>query len=332
MGCATAARQGSCSARPDLLCPPDQVLAREDVGAVCEFVVCSYRIRWEDIAVVAHHRLRLYQPRWCCRSDAAQNIELQTKRAGKQQMITMPPPIQTAYHLVDASNWVSVQNYGLMSARRLMEVCGGMEDRALRYHRPASLRLPSGVLIRDQRPMPRKALMRCLKNGLTPEDWFELLNSKVFFWLDASRLNRQRLACGASPQVALVVNAARLLMNYSGSAAVTPINTGNALRCAAPRNLTTFVPYQRWLIDGWAFEHIQGARARARSHRPVELTISQAVPDILDYVMAAVPLNAGEILDPERLAPIAADRPNGKQRIPKRLNQSLHPVRDCSPR
>jgi hypothetical protein len=30
-----------------------------------------------------------------------------------------------------------------------------------------------------------------------PEDWFELLNSKVFFWLDVRRLNRQRLACGS---------------------------------------------------------------------------------------------------------------------------------------
>jgi len=141
-----------------------------------------------------------------------------------------------------------------------------------------------------------------------PEDWFELLNSKVFFWLDPRRLNRQRLACGASPQVALVVNASRLLMKYSGLATVTPINTGNALRFAAPRNLTTFVPYQRWLIDGWAYEDIPGARPRPGSHRPAELTISEAVPDILYYVMAAVPLNPGEVLDQERLGPFIADR------------------------
>jgi hypothetical protein len=34
----------------------------------------------------------------------------------------------------------------------------------------------SSVLIRDQRPMPPKALMRCLRSGLMPEDWFEFLN------------------------------------------------------------------------------------------------------------------------------------------------------------
>jgi hypothetical protein len=80
----------------------------------------------------------------------------------------------------------------------------GIEYGACRHHRPASRGLAAGVLIRDQRPMPPKALMRCLRSGLMPEDWFELLNSKIFFWLDPRRLNRQRLACGASPQVALV--------------------------------------------------------------------------------------------------------------------------------
>ena len=55
----------------------------------------------------------------------------------------MRKPIQTAYHLVDGSNWASVQNHGLMSARRLMEVCGGTECDASRHHRPASRRLVS---------------------------------------------------------------------------------------------------------------------------------------------------------------------------------------------
>ena len=205
--------------------------------------------------------------------------------------------IETAYHLVDANNWTSVQTHGLMSARRLMERCASTEDSsAARRHRPASWRLPSGVLIRDQSPMPPKILRRCLRNGLIPEDWFELLNSKVFFWLDPGRLNRQRLACGESPQIALIVNASRLLMKYAASAAVTPINTGNALRSAAARNLSTFVPYERWLIDAWAYEDIPGMRPRPKNHRPVELTINEAVPDILDYVTATVPLNPGEIL------------------------------------
>jgi hypothetical protein len=124
----------------------------------------------------------------------------------------MPRVIDTVYHLVDASNWPSVQSRGLMSASRLLETCGAMEDGAARRYRPTSRRLASGVLIRDQRPMPPKVLSSCLKSDLMPEDWFEFLNSKVFFWLDVRRLNRQRLACRPSPQIAMVVNASRLLL------------------------------------------------------------------------------------------------------------------------
>lgn len=208
----------------------------------------------------------------------------------------MARAIETAFHLVDAGNWASVQQHGLLSATRLIEAAGSRDKSASRRHRPEQMRLPSGVLLRNQRPMPPAALARALRNGLQPEDWFELLNSKVFFWLDTERLNRQRRACKAAPQRVLVVDAARLLGKYAALASVTPINTGNAMRAAAPRNRSTFVPYADWVAGGWAAERIRGVAPRPASHRPVELTVDGAVPDILDYVTDIVPLDAGELL------------------------------------
>ncbi len=206
----------------------------------------------------------------------------------------MPRGITTVYHLVDAGNWPSVQKLGLMSAARLMAASGEVKDNTPRHHRPVAQRLASGILIRNQKPMPPAALARCLKSGLVPEDWFELLNSKVFFWLDIERLNRQRHACKDAPQIALVIDAARLLSNYSTVATVAPINTGNAMRAAVPRNRTTFVPYERWVVDGWNHEVIPGAPRRPANHRPVELTIDDAVPDIMEYVVSVVALRADE--------------------------------------
>lgn len=211
-----------------------------------------------------------------------------------------PPAITTLYHLVDARNWQSVQKYGLMSTQLLMDMCAPKDDYRVRNHRPTSQRLTSGVIIRDQRPMPPNALERCLSGNLLPADWFELINSNVFFWLDPKRLNRQRRACGTAPQIVLVVDGRRLLTRYSAAATVTPINTGNAMRAAAPRNLTTFVPYERWLIDGWTYEDIPGVPRRPRHHRPVELCIKGAVPDVLQYVTAVVTLRAEETLTSER--------------------------------
>jgi hypothetical protein len=195
-----------------------------------------------------------------------------------------------------------------MSARQLIDLYQPQDSGAARRHRPTNRSLADGVLIRDQKPMPPTALARCLTKGLEPEDWYELLNSKVFFWLDPRRLNRQRLACKASPQIVLVLDATRLLLNYCSSAAVTPINTGNARRRAALRNVSTFVAYERWRIDGWEGEVVPGAKQRDRNHRPAELAISDAVPDIMDYLVATIPLGIGEVLedsDSEGLVPSA---------------------------
>lgn len=115
--------------------------------------------------------------------------------------------IEIAYHLVDAANWPSVQRKGLMSAARLMRRSGETAISTLRAHRPADVRLSSGEFIRHQRTMPPHRLAHGLDSGLTPADWFEVVNSKVFFWLDPERLNRHRAAYALRAQVVLNVDA-----------------------------------------------------------------------------------------------------------------------------
>jgi hypothetical protein len=206
--------------------------------------------------------------------------------------------ISTVQHLVDARNWASVQATGLLSARRLMErAYGGQSEQQApwRRHRAATTVLPDGVVIRDQRPMPPAVLARCLGDGLTPEDWYELLNSKVFFWLDPDRLNRQRRACRAAAQLVLTIDAERLLKRYGPIASVSPINLGNAMRAPAWRSATTLVAYDRWVADGWVDERRPGMNARPNNHRPVELMIDGAVPDVMTYVTSVTPLPADQI-------------------------------------
>jgi hypothetical protein len=144
--------------------------------------------------------------------------------------------------------------------------------------------------------MPPAVLGKCLQDGLSPEDWYDLLNSMVFFWLDPGRLNRQRRACDDAPQRVLVIDAARMLEKHGSRAAVTPINTGNAMRAAAPRGLSTFVPWVRWISDGWEFEKVGRAVTRPANHKPVELAIEDAVEDIMDYVIDMTSLGTGQTL------------------------------------
>lgn len=147
------------------------------------------------------------------------------------------------------------------------------------------MRLPSGALIRDQSPMPPAALARCLDLGLTPQDWYDLVNGKVYFWLDQDRLARHMAACARRPQVLVTIDLAKLAARHGARAFVTPFNVGNARRRPAPRGRRSFVPLAAWLETRWKTEALPGSAARAPSHAPAELAIDGAVADIMDLVL-----------------------------------------------
>ncbi len=156
-----------------------------------------------------------------------------------------PLPARHVYHLADAENWPSIQRRGLLSATRLLALSGlGVDEQArIEYSwRPVSLTLPGGAVLRDQAPMPPSALARCLVD-MTPAEWYALINSKVFFWFDIERLNRQRRASGISPEaVVMTIDAERLLAAHGGQAHLSAFNTGNARRKPAVRGRLELFP------------------------------------------------------------------------------------------
>jgi hypothetical protein len=99
------------------------------------------------------------------------------------------------YHLAEAANWASIQRHGLLSASKPLDKAD--HNRLEQAQRLEHTKLPTGVHIRDQRPLPPAALASCLV-GLTPAQWYAQINSRIFFWLDPNRLNRQRRAAATS--------------------------------------------------------------------------------------------------------------------------------------
>jgi hypothetical protein len=203
------------------------------------------------------------------------------------------------YHLAEAENWPSIQQYGLLSTRALLDrvgMYGPARAAVVRAHRPHRTILPTGWIIRDQKPMPPTALERCLV-GLTASQWYELLNSKVFFWFDPERLNRQRRACRRFPQVVLRIASDQLLRRHAAQTALTPINTGNARRKPAVRGAATFVPSTVWADSAWQSEaQALGTRPRPWRHSPVELTVTDSVPDVMKFVVSVQYLAPNEYL------------------------------------
>ena len=181
--------------------------------------------------------------------------------------------IDRIYHLAEAENLPSILERGLMSTERLLdETRIGDPERTglLRGHRPSSVRLSGGALIRDQRPMPPTALAPALEDGFEPSDWYALLNGFVFFWADRDRMLRHLSACHGRPQALLTFDAAALFDRFAADAFVSPINSGNARRKAARRGRNTLVAYTTWLQEGWP----TGQRTRP----PAEILVRGIVP------------------------------------------------------
>ena len=209
--------------------------------------------------------------------------------------------IAHVYNLAEVANWPFIRRGSLLSTKALLDMAdlhGDERERIECRQRLEHVELPNGVQLRDQKPMPANALKKCLV-GMTPSEWYALINSQVFFWLDVDRLNRQRGACEPRPQVVLEVDTARLLTQHAERIALSPINTGNARRRPAKRGRCTFVPYWVWVESGWSSEtEGLGTRSRGRSHQPVELTVANAVSDIMSFVVRVHRLGPGETFCP----------------------------------
>lgn len=203
------------------------------------------------------------------------------------------------YHLIEGSNWPFIEKEGLLSASALLRASSLSSEEVESIEcnqRPQKFVLPDGRVLRDQKPLPVAALKRCLVD-CEPSTWYKLINSKVYFWVDLARLNRVRKAILTAPQVVLKVDAQALLAQYGSRAALTPYNIGNAMRKASRRSCATLVPYSTWLDSGWDSESAAvGGRPRSRHHRPAELVVGDAIPDIMKFVLEVRKLAPGELM------------------------------------
>jgi hypothetical protein len=187
-------------------------------------------------------------------------------------------PSSSFYHWADPVNLPSIRQHGLLSTERLISLAGlkGAERAGmLSQYRPSRVELPNGVVIRDQTPMPPAFLAKALPPGISPSDWYRLLNSFVFLWGSLERAERHRGAFARSSQVLLVFDATLLLRELGGRVLLSPINSGNARRRPAPRSRRLFVSYQEWSDQGWPV--IEGQR-RSRSVMPAEIVLEGHLP------------------------------------------------------
>ena len=188
--------------------------------------------------------------------------------------------------MAERGAWPSIRAHGLRSTSALLDLFGveGEERRAVEaVRRPEGVTLTAAgldpVVVRDQKPMTDEGLRRCLTDGLTPADWYRVLNAKVFFWLSRARVLRLLDAApyrGREHDV-LELDAAPLVRDHAERVRLCPINSGYTRRFPQPRGPATF----RRIAD---YPYAD----RPRRERVVELAIEGAVPDAARYVCRVV--------------------------------------------
>jgi hypothetical protein len=185
------------------------------------------------------------------------------------------------YHMAEHGSWPSIRENGLLSTTALLDLYAIKgESRAtiesMLRKNMVQVKGKKGetAWIRDQRPMSDKKLAGCLRDGLTPTDWYRMLNGRVFFWLTEARLETLLGAYGDRPQLVLEVDTAAMLDEHGATTSLTPMNTGCTSPMAFPRGLDSFLSPGMYPFE--ENKQKKGGKTKAI----VELTVDYSVPDI----------------------------------------------------
>lgn len=184
--------------------------------------------------------------------------------------------------MAQAGTWQSIQRRGLLSTTAALDALGihGAQRDALEGgHRPGMLSLLPGladdIVLRDQKPMPPNRLRHALPPNITPEEWYRLINGKVFFWVSEERLGRLLGSYGEFEHDVIIIDTASFLRAHETSAWLCHMNSGN----------TWPIPHRR---DIDIFKRLPDYPVNARGNplkEVVELVVDYAVPDIAVHVL-----------------------------------------------
>jgi hypothetical protein len=176
------------------------------------------------------------------------------------------------YHVALARNQRLIARHGLRSTATLLnlaEPAQASRRRSLESARRATLaELPladgTKAYLRDHLPINDKQLRRLLEPGTTLEDWYCLLNSRLFFWLALDTAMEFAASYVDHDQVLFAFDTARLLAAPGLRVSLSEVNSGTTAG-KVPRGQSTFVPL---------------AEAKA-GKKFVELTVDGEIPDAM---------------------------------------------------
>ncbi len=197
-------------------------------------------------------------------------------------------------------SWSAIEQRGLLTTRQLVDAAAPsveIREAALGQRRARSIILQDAtygkVSIRDQAPLRPQFLGSCLSD-MSEQEWLDVLNGRVFFWLSSEKLNQllnARLYRDRAHDV-LTLDTASLLLVHGDNVRLSPINSGATLYPNAPkRGSETFLPVEDYPYDAWRKRRGRSAAA------VVELAVVGGVPDVVQHTVRVERRRGNELLE-----------------------------------
>ena len=159
------------------------------------------------------------------------------------------------YHIAWGGSWPSIEKHGLLSTKTLLGAYGKSDEeirqltQARRSHW-VEIDCPGRprAVVRDQKPLTDEGLRRALPDSVEPLQWYELINSMVFFWPTKARL-RTMISASAYRKVThdvLVVDTRTLVRLEEPNIRLSRMNSGSTKPMPHPRDMDLFKRFENY--------------------------------------------------------------------------------------
>lgn len=198
--------------------------------------------------------------------------------------------------MAEKNSWPSIKRYGLLSSNQVIARSDlNTKDIASkqRSHRAKkevfSVKDLGQIILRDQIPMSPERLSKALSDGLTPSEWYYIINERVFFWAEEHRLHRllnARQYRNLEHDV-LTIDTESLINAHYNNIRLCHMNSGNTFPNPHKRGVDLFKTIEEYEV-----------RANGNPIKPVvELTVLNGVIDIVNHVVAVRKMQGSTVID-----------------------------------
>ena len=201
------------------------------------------------------------------------------------------------YHIAWEGSWPSIEQYGLLSSKALLrsygksqkEIVDLTQKRRSHWVEICAPDRPPATL-RDQKPITDKGLLRVLNGSVEPWEWYDLINSMVFFWPTKKRVETmiKAKAYRAIRHDLIVVNTEKLVQLESENIRLSRMNSG-CTHWFHPRDRSLFKRFKDYPFSC-------RLKSAGKAGAVAEICVKDRVEKIAATVVSVIQGNAEEVL------------------------------------